>query len=83
MPQVLSCGADQPPLTSAEAMGYVLSLPGVSTVIIGCSSPAEVDENAHNARTFRPFDELAMRSPRRTHPLPRRLFHFVQEAGLK
>ena len=36
-------------LTSAEAMGYVLSLPGVSTVIIGCSSPAEVDENAQIA----------------------------------
>ena len=43
-------------LTSAEAMGYVLSLPGVSTVIIGCSSPAEVDENARIAREFQPFD---------------------------
>jgi aryl-alcohol dehydrogenase-like predicted oxidoreductase len=43
-----------------EAMGYVLSLPGVSTVIIGCSSPAEVDENALFARSFRPFDEPTM-----------------------
>jgi predicted aldo/keto reductase-like oxidoreductase len=50
------------PLTPAEAMGYVLSLPAVSTVIIGCSSPAEVDENAHIARTFQPFDEPAMHS---------------------
>ena len=33
-------------LTMAEAMGYVLSLPGVSTLIIGCKTPAEVDENA-------------------------------------
>jgi aryl-alcohol dehydrogenase-like predicted oxidoreductase len=49
-------------LTSAEAMGYVLSLPGVSTVIIGCSSPEEVDENAHNARTFQRFDEPTMRT---------------------
>jgi predicted aldo/keto reductase-like oxidoreductase len=49
-------------LTSAEAMGYVLSLPGVSTVIIGCSSPQEVDENAHNARAFQHLDESAMRS---------------------
>ena len=48
--------------TSAEAMGYVLSLPGVSTVIIGCSSPAEVDENARNAREFQPFDEPTMRA---------------------
>jgi len=56
------------PLTPGEAMGYVLSLPGVSTVIIGCSSPAEVDENARVARTFRPFDEPTMRSlEERTH----------------
>jgi aryl-alcohol dehydrogenase-like predicted oxidoreductase len=49
-------------LTSAEAMGYVLSLPGVSTVIIGCSSPQEVDENAYNARAFQCFDEPTMRT---------------------
>ena len=49
-------------VTSAEAMGYVLSLPGVSTVIIGCSSPAEVDENADIARTFQPFDEPTIRT---------------------
>jgi aryl-alcohol dehydrogenase-like predicted oxidoreductase len=48
-------------LSAAEAMGYVLSLSGVSTVIIGCSSPAEVDENARAARAFQPFDERAMR----------------------
>ena len=49
-------------LVPAEAMGYVLSLSGVSTVIIGCSSPAEVDENANAARLFQPFDEPAMRA---------------------
>jgi predicted aldo/keto reductase-like oxidoreductase len=48
-------------LTSAEAMGYVLSLPGVSTVIIGCSSLQEVDEKAQNARVFKQFDEPTMR----------------------
>jgi aryl-alcohol dehydrogenase-like predicted oxidoreductase len=47
--------------STGEAMGYVLSLPGVSTVVIGCSSPAEVDENAQIARAFRPFDTLALR----------------------
>ena len=40
----------------------MLSLPGVSTVIIGCSSPAEVDDNARIARAFRPFDESVMRA---------------------
>ena len=43
-------------------MGYVLSLAGVSTVIIGCSSTSEVDENARAARLFQPFDEPAMRA---------------------
>jgi predicted aldo/keto reductase-like oxidoreductase len=47
-------------LPPAEAMGYVLSLAGVSTVVIGCSSPEEVDENARIARAFRPFDEPAL-----------------------
>ena len=49
-------------LAPDEAMGYVLSLTGVSTVIIGCSSPDEVDQNAAIARAFRPFDEPAMRA---------------------
>jgi aryl-alcohol dehydrogenase-like predicted oxidoreductase len=49
-------------LAPAEAMGYVLSLAGVSTVVIGCSSPAEVDENADVARAFRPFDDPALRA---------------------
>jgi aryl-alcohol dehydrogenase-like predicted oxidoreductase len=49
-------------LASAEAMGYVLSLPGVSTVVIGCSSPHEVDENAHNARMFQHVDAPTMRA---------------------
>jgi aryl-alcohol dehydrogenase-like predicted oxidoreductase len=49
-------------LTPSQAMGYVLSLPGVSTVVIGCSSPAEVDQNAQVARDFRTHDESAMRA---------------------
>jgi predicted aldo/keto reductase-like oxidoreductase len=49
-------------VTSADAMGYVLSLSGVSTVVIGCSSPAEVDDNARIARSFQPFDERKMRN---------------------
>jgi predicted aldo/keto reductase-like oxidoreductase len=49
------------PVTSSEAMGYVLSLTGVSTVVIGCSSPAEVDENAQIARAFQSLDAPTMR----------------------
>src|SRR5262249_32472738 len=46
-------------LTPSQAMGYVLNLPGVSTVVIGCSSPAEVEQNARIARDFQPLDPPA------------------------
>ncbi len=49
-------------LTMEEAMGYVLSLPAVSTVIIGCKTPAEVDANAQIARAFSAWDASALRS---------------------
>ncbi len=48
-------------LTMAEAMGYVLSLPGVSTLIIGCKTPAEVDENARIACEFAGFADDRLR----------------------
>ena len=61
-------GSNSPPVSSAEAMGYVLSLAGISTVIIGCSSPAEVDENVSIARSFQTFDNSTMRAlEERTH----------------
>jgi predicted aldo/keto reductase-like oxidoreductase len=46
----------QDKLTAADAMGYVLSLPGVSTVVVGCRTPAEVDDNVRIARQFATFD---------------------------
>ena len=49
-------------LTMDEAMGYVLSLPGISTVIVGCRTPVEVDDNARIARQFAPLNEEAMRA---------------------
>jgi predicted aldo/keto reductase-like oxidoreductase len=42
-------------LTAEEALGYVLSLAGVSTVIVGCRTPAEVDANADIARRCNSF----------------------------
>jgi predicted aldo/keto reductase-like oxidoreductase len=48
-------------LSMAEALGYVWSLPGVSLAIVGCETPAEVDENAELARSFQPFDAVKMR----------------------
>src|SRR5262249_3658725 len=55
-------------LSVDEAIGYVLTLPGVSNVIVGCQTPAEVDENAHSARQFSPLSEEQMRRlEARTH----------------
>lgn len=48
-------------MSTAEALGYAWSLPGVSLAIVGCSSPEEVDENARAAREFEPFAEERMR----------------------
>lgn len=49
-------------LAMDEAMGYVLSLPGVSNVIVGCRTPEEVDENARIARRFAPLRDESMRA---------------------
>jgi aryl-alcohol dehydrogenase-like predicted oxidoreductase len=49
-------------LTPDEALGYVLSLPGVSHVIVGCRTPAEVEENIRIVRQFVPFDEARLRA---------------------
>ena len=43
--------------TPAEAMHYVLSLSGVSTVIIGCRTVVEVEANVQAACGFRPMFE--------------------------
>ena len=48
-------------LSASDAMGYVLSLAGVSTVIIGCQTPAEVEENVSIAREFTSFDPAKLR----------------------
>ena len=43
-------------LNMTEAMRYVLSLP-VSTVIVGCDSIAQLEENVQIARAFTPMNE--------------------------
>jgi aryl-alcohol dehydrogenase-like predicted oxidoreductase len=43
-------------LLADETIGYVLSQPGVSTVIIGCKNPSEVEDNARVVRQFKPLD---------------------------
>jgi aryl-alcohol dehydrogenase-like predicted oxidoreductase len=49
------------PLTMREALYYSLSHP-VSTVIIGCDSIAQLEENVHLAREFTPLSEHQMAS---------------------
>jgi uncharacterized protein len=42
-----------------EAMYYTLSLP-VSTVVIGCDSVAQLEQNVQLAREFTPLSEAQM-----------------------
>jgi predicted aldo/keto reductase-like oxidoreductase len=48
-------------LTADDALGYVLSCAGVSTVVIGCRTPGEVSDNVRIASEFVPFSEARMR----------------------
>jgi predicted aldo/keto reductase-like oxidoreductase len=48
-------------LTPQESMSYVLSLEGVSTVVIGCSTLRELAENVAIARDFRSLDSPTAR----------------------
>ncbi len=47
-------------LTAQQAITYALGQ-DVSTIIVGCSSPAEVDANARAAADFQPLSPYAMR----------------------
>jgi len=49
-------------LTMAEAMGYTLSLPGVSTIIVGCQTPEEVEENVRVVREFQSLTDKQMQA---------------------
>ncbi len=56
-------------LTMQDAMNYVLSLPGVSTIVIGCQTTDQVDANARIARGFVPLSREKMRDlESRTQP---------------
>jgi predicted aldo/keto reductase-like oxidoreductase len=48
-------------LSMQEAMSYVLSLPGVTNVVVGCRTAEEVDENARIACDFTPLTDAQMR----------------------
>jgi aryl-alcohol dehydrogenase-like predicted oxidoreductase len=43
-----------------DAMSYVLSLPGVSTVIVGCDNVQQLEENISIAANFRPLPEAEL-----------------------
>lgn len=45
--------------TMKQAMDYVLTLP-VSTIIVGCSTVAELEENVRIAKEFKPLSEREM-----------------------
>ncbi len=63
-------------LTMREALYYVLSLP-VSTVIIGCDSVAQVEENVALARAFTPLSDAERAAlTARAEPVARQALFF-------
>jgi hypothetical protein len=59
-----------------EAVRYVLSLP-VSTVIVGCDSVAQVEEDVQLARSFTPLNVMQMAElSARTGPVKRQALFF-------
>lgn len=70
------------PLTMREAMSYSLTLP-VSTVIVGCDSIAQLEENVQLARDFTPLSEKQMSAiAHRVEPVSKQalFFRFVSRA---
>ena len=69
--------ADRPGTISyREALYYTLSHP-VSTVIVGCDSPAQVEENVRLAQEFTPLSESQMSALAvRTEPIARQALFF-------
>ena len=69
-------------LQMREAMYYTLSLP-VSTVIVGCDSIAQLEENVQLARDFTPLSEAQMAAiAQKTEPVSQQalFFRFFQRA---
>jgi len=63
-------------ITMREAMDYVLSLP-VSTVIVGCDSVAQLEENVQMARSFDPMTSEQMSAlAARTEPIHQQALFF-------
>jgi aryl-alcohol dehydrogenase-like predicted oxidoreductase len=63
-------------LTMREAMYYTLSHP-VSTVIIGCDTPEQVEENARLAREFTPLSQAQLAElAAKTEPIKRQALFF-------
>ena len=64
-------------LAMKEAMYYVLSQP-VSTVIIGCDTIAQLEENVRFARDFTPLSERQLAAlSEKAHPVARQALFFV------
>lgn len=64
-------------LNMDEALGYVLSLPSVCHAIVGCTTEAEVDDNARIVRAFKQFEPAQMRElEARTRPNQRAFTYY-------
>jgi predicted aldo/keto reductase-like oxidoreductase len=81
--KVCSQGAllSQGGLAMDECLCYVLSQPGVSTAVIGCWTPEEVDDNARIVRQFTALSDVKMRElEQRTRRNANTLAYYKQPA---
>jgi len=53
------------PSAAVSALRFVLSTPGVTTALVGCSTPEQIDEAVSAADPFRPLGEADMADVRR------------------
>jgi hypothetical protein len=80
--RILSAPGQSGGVTMEEAMRYTLTLP-VSTVIVGCDSVAQLEENVKIARAFTPLSEPQMAAlAAKAEPVKREALFFRPWTGL-
>lgn len=84
--KVLAAGRMVSPglLSADEAIHYVLSQPGVTNVIVGCRTPAEVEKNARAVRQFQPLTAAEQQQrEERTGPYSGALGYYKAAASMQ
>jgi predicted aldo/keto reductase-like oxidoreductase len=52
-------------MTVRDCLRYVLSLPGVHCMAVGCTTPGQIEDDVRIAREFRPLNETELATLRK------------------